>query len=151
MNPERDLHRLVPHRGPMLLLDEVVDASPAHLVAKHRVREGVWPTEGMPAYVTIEILAQAIAAFESSRSPRGDGKPAIGVLLGTRAFRSRRPAFAAGTTLILRVDEQMSDPSGFGAFQGSVQDEAGETLAEGMLKVYRPEDFWAYLAQSNPR
>ena len=49
------------------------------------------------------------------------------------------------------MDEQMSDPSGFGAFQGSVQDEAGETLAEGMLKVYRPEDFWAYLAQSNPR
>ena len=135
----------------MLLLDEVIEATATHLVARHRVQEDIWPTAGMPAYVAIEILAQAIAAFESSRSPRGDGKPVIGVLLGTRAFRSQRTAFAVGMTLVLRVEEQMSDPSGFGAFQGSVTDEAGERLAEGMLKVYRPEDFWTYLDSYQPR
>jgi predicted hotdog family 3-hydroxylacyl-ACP dehydratase len=148
MSAQDEILALVPHRRPLLLIDTVVERGPTHLVVRTEVRPARWSPCGLPSYVAIEMIAQAIAAFETSRSPRDDGKPAIGVLLGTRLCKSAKAHLPAGAQLRIRVEERMSDPSGFGAFQGTVSADTGEVLVEALVKVYRPEDFWAYLSTS---
>lgn len=140
-----DARKFVPHREPLLLVDCIVEHSQESIVATHRVSESLWPSTGMPAYLGIEIIAQTIAALESARSKRADGRPVLGVLLGTRVYRSVSPAFATGETLTIKVVEKMADPSGFGAFQGTIAGPDGRVLAEGLVKVYRPDDFWNYI------
>lgn len=145
MSPPQEARRFVPHREPLLLLDNIIEHDRETLVATYQVKETPWPASGMPAYIGIEIIAQAVAALETARSQNGDGSPALGVLLGTRSYRSAVANFPVGTTLTVRVTEKMADPSGFGAFQGTLYAEDGAMAAEALVKVYRPDDFWNYI------
>jgi predicted hotdog family 3-hydroxylacyl-ACP dehydratase len=121
-----DLLRLVPHRPPMLLLDGA-DAGGAFLT----VDPGAWyagPGGAMPGWIGLEVMAQAVAAFQG----RG-GAPRRGYLVGTRSYRSAA-SFPAGALLRVRVGVTDEDPSGLATFACEILLD-GETAASAILMV----------------
>lgn len=79
---------LIPHRGPALLLEAVVEAADDRLVASAAVPHGsAFAAQGLaPPFVALEVAAQAAAAFEALRRRRagGDPEPRVGYLVGAR-------------------------------------------------------------------
>jgi predicted hotdog family 3-hydroxylacyl-ACP dehydratase len=79
---------LIPHRGPALLLETVVEAADDRLVASAAVPQGsAFAAQGLaPSFVALEVAAQAAAAFEALRRRRagGDPEPRVGYLVGAR-------------------------------------------------------------------
>jgi len=133
------LSELVPHRPPMLLLDHVLAADDASLVASvtiHAETEFL-EAEGVPAHIGIEYMAQACAAFAGARARAEQREPRIGFLLGSRRFLMHRPWYRLGETLRVTVRLVYQDDA-MGSFVGSVE-VAGEVAAEADLTVYEPQ------------
>jgi len=141
------IEELIPHRGTLLLLDRVIVFSDVAAEAEYTPRRDAWyaDAEGnMPAWIGIEVMAQAIAAHVSLLK-RQHGMPVkMGALLGTRSYRSAAACFPAGKSLHIRAELVLSDPSGLGAYDCTISQEK-LPFAQAVLKVYEPEDFTAFV------
>jgi len=109
LSPER-VRALLPHRGPMLLIDTVIELVPGErAVAEHRVEPdafwvaGHFPAEPiMPGVLIAEAMAQAAAlAALSALEP---GAAAV-YLVGYDKLRFRRPV-RPGDVLTLRAEHR---------------------------------------------
>ena len=83
-----DIRDLLPHSGPMVLLDRLVAADDESLCAEVRIRADslFFVDGGVGGWVGLEYMAQAIGAFAGYRA-RLRGEPVrIGFLLGTRRY-----------------------------------------------------------------
>jgi predicted hotdog family 3-hydroxylacyl-ACP dehydratase len=130
---------LLPHRSPMILLDEILGYDETSLTAGVQVSAASLFVEeaAVPAHIGLEYMAQACGAFAGLMA-RDRGEPVrIGFVLGTRQYRVHVPSFRCGDRLVVTVsvlyqDEQM------GAFDCRI--EIGGTLAaEAQLSVYQPD------------
>jgi predicted hotdog family 3-hydroxylacyl-ACP dehydratase len=132
------LTELVPHRPPMLLLDQVLAADDTTLQASLTIHAGTefLEAEGVPAHIGIEYMAQACAAFAGSRASRAGAVPRIGFLLGSRRFAMQRPWYRLGDVLLVSVTLVYQDEA-MGSFAGRIE-VAGEVAAEADLTVYEP-------------
>lgn len=142
---------LVPHRGAMLLLDGVAAADAAGIEAHATVRAGAWYLDergAMPAWIGIELMAQAVAAFAGLEGRRSGRPPRPGMLLGTRAYRAHAPSFPPGERLRISAKLAEADESGFGTYECAIHGAAGP-LAEATLKVFAPADLRGYI-ESRP-
>lgn len=140
-----DIEHLVRHRGTMLLIDRLVEASESHAIGEVLVSENSSFYRsgcGVPAYVGLEYMAQTVAAFDGARRVETGEPPAIGFLLGTRRYKAERNYFEAGELLSVRAEMVFSE-NGMASFDCAISVE-GEPRASAMLNVYRPED-GAYL------
>jgi predicted hotdog family 3-hydroxylacyl-ACP dehydratase len=140
---------LVAHRGDMLLIDRVLAADGTWIKVAAHADPQAWYAQAdgaMPAWLGIELMAQAIAAWAGLQGWRL-GQPAKkGFLLGTRNYISRQPAFAPGSELEITASETFREDNGLAAFDCTLA-MAGETLAEAALKVFEPNDFEAFMEQ----
>lgn len=155
------IERYVPHRGAMLLLDRLLEASAEHAVAEVRVpHDGLFVENGyVPAWVGIEYMAQTVAAWAGWQAAQRNEPARIGFLLGSRKFEAFRPAFAAGSLLRVRVQCELIGSNGLGMFDcqllisetgGTAQDnkhgERYETVvAHARVSVYEPDDGASYI------
>ena len=71
--PPHAMDTWVPHRGGMSLLDDVVRCDDESIEARVRVpADGLFNgDDGVPAWVGIEYMAQAVAAWSGARNARG--------------------------------------------------------------------------------
>ena len=140
MSIEYSVDDLVPHSGSMSLLSRVtaygddwleaeVDISSATLFAEE---------QGVPAWVGLEYLAQAIAAFSGVQERKQNQPPKLGFLLGTRRYESNVPWFATGLTLTVRVERDMVAENGLHVFKGMLT--AFNVEATANLNVFQPDD-----------
>ncbi|HEX4081052.1 MAG TPA: hypothetical protein VHX61_19485 [Rhizomicrobium sp.] len=140
---------LIVHRLPMRLLDRIISLSEGEVVADAVVRPDnpfFEPGRGLPAYVGLEMMAQAIAALDGEKR-RNSSRPAkIGFLLGCRRYMSRVPIFAEGTRLTVRAKMVFEDNEML-AFDCGIEDSNG-ALATANLKVYAPADPLAFLKRA---
>lgn len=145
------IEAIIPHRGTMLMLDSVAACSDESLTALASVRADAWYADeqgAMPAWIGIELMAQAIAAHVGLLSMR-DGKPARpGVLLGTRRYEAAQAAFAGSVPLCVTVNELLRSEEGHGAY-GCTINQDGELLAEATVKVYQPRDFQTFIEENS--
>jgi predicted hotdog family 3-hydroxylacyl-ACP dehydratase len=128
---------LLPHGPEMTLVHRFVsyDASRSVVAADIDERCVFFEGNGVPAWVGIEYMAQAIAAHAGFEA-RSRGEPAaVGFVLGTRAYESLVDAFPAGCTLTISVEPQVSD-GGFGSFGCTI--ETDRVVARAVINVYRP-------------
>jgi predicted hotdog family 3-hydroxylacyl-ACP dehydratase len=123
----------------MSLLDAVERHDAESLVARVRVpAQGLFATpQGVPAWVGIEYMAQAVAAWSGARARAGGGSPRIGYLLGCRRYEAEVPVFAAGTELQVHVQCELTAENGLGMFDCRIEQE-GRALAHGRLSVFEP-------------
>lgn len=148
----RDLpiESILPHRGTMLLLARVHGWDEESLAAEAHVDPAAWYADAdgnMPAWIGIELMAQAIAAHVGLLSMR-EGQPARpGVLLGSRKYATSVPAFAPGQPLRVEAREVLRSTEGHGAYECTISTGA-RSLANAVIKVYQPTDFQAFIKGS---
>jgi predicted hotdog family 3-hydroxylacyl-ACP dehydratase len=128
---------LLPHGPEMTLLDSLVEYSPQRSVAKVTITHRSRFLEGaaVPAWVGIEYMAQTIAAHAGYEARLRGGPPAIGFLLGTRAYRSDVGDFPLGSTLTISVEPLVVDPK-LGAFQCAIALDG--VVARAVVNTYQP-------------
>jgi predicted hotdog family 3-hydroxylacyl-ACP dehydratase len=107
--PFADLDAILPHRGPMRLLEAVVDGAPGWAVTRARASER-WPLcrqDRIDPLVMIELVAQSAAvSLGMSRQAAGTaGGDRFGFLVGIREACFFVAALRPGDTLITRVED----------------------------------------------
>lgn len=124
---------LVPHQGPMCLLDHVIDANDRHIVVVVIPSPGnlFADTRGIPVQVALEWMAQASAAW-STLQPREGGTPRQGMLLGARRFEARVDHLTFDQPLEVMVSVDTIADSGLGTFEGVLY-RPGENPGHGWM------------------
>ena len=129
---------LLPHGPEMTLIDRLVECSPQRAVATvtiERASRFFAAPDGVPAWVGIEYMAQTIAARAGYEARLRGEPPAIGFLLGTRAYRSEVGAFPLGAALTVSVQPLVAD-SKLRAFQCAIATD--RVLATAVVNTYQP-------------
>jgi predicted hotdog family 3-hydroxylacyl-ACP dehydratase len=143
----RDLSVLLPHRPPMVLLDEVVDYGDDFAIGRVFVtpRSPFFDRamDGVPAWVGIEYMAQTMAIWAADQQLRVGRPVNVAFLLGARRYRSNVPSFPNGAVLTVRSDTLFNDENNVGAFACRI--EGGGILAEARLNAFRPDDPLAFV------
>jgi predicted hotdog family 3-hydroxylacyl-ACP dehydratase len=142
---------VVPHRGSMLLLDALLAADEESVTVEGPVQRGqLFATDaGVPAYVGIEVMAQAIAAWAGCRAVRLGRPVNPGFLLGTRRYACTLAHFPFGARLRIVARREIMGDNGLGMFACTLS--LGESvLAEAMLSVFEPPDAAAFLEETSP-
>ena len=109
---------LLPHRGRAALIDKVLEDTRDNIrVSAHITPENPYfePGLGVPAWVGIELMAQAIAAHAGLAARREQKPPRAGMLLGTRRFAASMAYFPAGSELEVRAQRDFGDDGGLAA------------------------------------
>lgn len=147
MNTFPSIEYLLPHRGNMLLLEAIIAADDESATCRARPDAGAWYADDsnnigvMPAWIGIELMAQAIAAHVALAARRAGKPPRPGVLLGTRAYKTCVSHFPAGAELRVSARLSYRDESGLGAYDCALADAAGVELATAAITVFEPNDF----------
>ena len=127
----------LPHRAPMLLIDRVDGVTAAGGTGHVRLSADAWyaDAEGRtPAWIGLELMAQAVAACRGRYLAGQGSAPGGGYLVGTRSYRSTVPTFPPGVDLAIQVRLVEADDSGLSSFDCEIlQDEL--PLATATLKV----------------
>jgi len=148
--PNLTIGAVLPHVGSMLLLDELRDYGPEHVTCGVTIHARTMFCEnvsGVPAWVGLEYMAQTCCAFSGIEEVRAGAEPSIGLLLGSRSYKSEVEWFALGAVLRIRAELQMRDESGLVAFTCTIH-EGDRMLASGDVKAYRPKDVLALIRGS---
>ncbi|MBB5017432.1 putative hotdog family 3-hydroxylacyl-ACP dehydratase [Chitinivorax tropicus] len=139
------IHELVPHGGRMVLLDRVIAADADSLTAEVTIHFDSMFCDGqqMGAWVGIEYMAQAIAAFAGLHARQQGEKIKVGFLLGTRRYSASQPYFAVGDTLRVTVNKELQGDSGLASFDCAIKSDNIDVRA--VLTVFQPADPQMYL------
>lgn len=130
----------IPHRAPMVLVDELVDFSEKSCVGHLTVRPDLpfMQDEGLPSWVGIEIMAQTIAMYAGVQQRLKGEAPKLGFLLGCKKFEMAQAFFAVGEQLRIDIELQFLNQQHIGIFDCTVNTTQGCTTAT--LLVAQPED-----------
>lgn len=139
---------LVPHSGKMSLLTRVVNYGDDWLEAEVDVHvESMFvEAQGVPSWVGIEYMAQAVAAFAGLQEKANGGEPKMGFLLGTRRYNIDAEWFPVGVTLTVRVDRDMVAENGLHVFQTTIK--APGITASASLNVFQPDNAEQFIKES---
>ena len=146
-----DIRELVPHAGPMCLLDRVVAADCGTLTAEVAIHEASLffseASGGVGSWVGVEYMAQAVAAHAGWLARRDGGEVKVGFLLGSRRYSTHSPLFSSGQVLQVKVKVEMRGDNGLGAYECSIAETGnpGRELASATLTVFQPDDVNAFL------
>lgn len=144
------LHDLLPHRPPMILIDELVHWDEREVVCSVTIRDDApFVVDGrVPALVSIEYFAQTVAAFYGYLA-RHRQQFTMGMLLGTRELELRTDFFRVGDALTITGRELWNGgaSSAGGASPGEASSEgsapAGGTLAQFRCELLRGPELLA--------
>ncbi|ASJ76860.1 hypothetical protein [Granulosicoccus antarcticus] len=130
----------VPHSGRMCLLDTLLKTNGEVLEA------GVVPTlqsqfatdQGVPGWIGLEWMAQAIAAWSGVQARAAGRAPAIGFLLGTRHYDCKQPWLTLGEHFRIRVEQDFQADNGLGSFICNIYDSRSNQIASAQVNVFQP-------------
>ncbi len=141
------LEELIAHRQPMCFLDRILAVDDTMSVAEAHVDRNnplYVPGRGLPAYVGVEMMAQAIAAIDGMKRKMEGLPPKIGFLLGCRRYNVRCAEFAEDARLKVVANMVFNDGAMF-SFECRIEGEGGETLATATMNVFAPVNPRAFL------
>ena len=145
-----DIRSLIPHAGPMVLLDRVISVDEDSLCAEVSIRSNTLfcGPDGVGAWVGIEYMAQAIAAWAGYTAQLRGEPVKLGFLLGTRRYECSRPIFVIGSLLQVHVRRVFQDESGLGSFECYIDDEQGR-VATATVTVFQPRNVNDFLERNS--
>lgn len=138
------------HSGNMRLLDRAVCFDAESALAEYTPNADAWyaDSEGnMPAWIGIELMAQAISLHAGLLKQGDSTPPKHGALLGTRSYTASTSAFSADMPLMILVKLAYRDTSGLGAYDCIIYASPNHDniLAKASLKVFEPDNFQQFL------
>ena len=145
-----DIRSLVPHGGPMVLLDRVISADEKSLLAEVCIRSDslFCDANGVGAWVGIEYMAQAIGAWAGYSAQLRSEPVKLGFLLGTRCYECSRPIFALGSVLRVYAERVFQNENGLGSFECFIDTEEGR-IATATITVFQPANVNDFLQGSS--
>jgi predicted hotdog family 3-hydroxylacyl-ACP dehydratase len=122
----------------MTVIDKLESYDPQRSVASAQVRADNVFFDGtaVPAWAGIEYMAQTVAAHAGADARLRGARPALGLLVGTRAYRSDLAEFPLGSRLTITVQPLWSDAR-LAAFDCSIRLD-GEEVASAVINAYVP-------------
>ena len=128
---------LLPHDPPMVLLNRALSWDEASLQAEVVIcSDSIFCAKGgVPGWVGIEYMAQAVAAHAGYSARLLGEPPAIGYLLGTRTYKCALDHFAIGSELTIQIKSLFVE-AGLGAFACNINMDG--TVATATINVYQP-------------
>ncbi|MCD8024071.1 MAG: hypothetical protein LUE64_00885 [Candidatus Gastranaerophilales bacterium] len=143
MNNKLKLEDILPHKNPMILIDEIVDYSipDRYLKSKVTIKENSLfydsKIKGVSSIIGIEYMAQTIGCYAFLRKKLKT--PKIGYLLGTRLYNNLLDKFEQGKTYYILVKEIFSEGE-INSFDCLIYNETKEEVASAALNVYQEAD-----------
>ena len=144
MIEKEELATILPHQGRMLLLSRIIEYSMEErfLRAEYDITEDCLfydpVIKGVPAWVSFEFLAQAIASVSGLWSISKGEKPKMGFILSVSSMKIDIPFFSLGTTveLTVSVTDNMDQVFNFDA-EASIE---GKKYVQAKLTVMEAEE-----------
>lgn len=146
-----ELAALVPHRPPMLLVDELVSHEGRKVVCRAHVRsDHPFLRDGkVPVLVAVELFAQSAAALVGLLAARGGASMTQGALLGSREVRFFTDALRVGDTVDIHCAEAWTIGPAAQIECALYRD--GARIAEGSINVMAGEPQGAAAAREARR
>lgn len=133
--------QLLPHRGPAVLIDEILHQDAAGIRVRAAITAGhpfFEAGHGVPAWAGIEMMAQAVAAHAGLLGQRVGRGPRPGMLLGTRRYRADVAWFAEGEALDIYAATAFGQEGGMAACDCRIACD-GRILAEATIIIMEGE------------
>jgi predicted hotdog family 3-hydroxylacyl-ACP dehydratase len=135
-----DVEKLIPHRHPMRLVEEVVTIDEDAVETSSVVRD-TWPTAEhgcVRTVVLVELIAQSAAVLQGWKERRENDTALGGLLVGIQHATLTRPTVPVGARLLctVRISHGLTN---YLAFEGEVKDEAGAVWLTGAIQAFRPD------------
>jgi len=111
MTEINDLTSILPHSGRMLLLSKITgyNSEERSLEAEYHITENCLFFDsaigGVPSWVGLECIAQAIASFSGFSDCEKSKKPRIGFILSISKMEVFIPVLKSGSTAVIKVKE----------------------------------------------
>lgn len=150
MSTYPDIRELLPHDSPMILLDSVVEVRDAGLTAQVTVTpESLFADkDGVPAWVGLEYMGQAIAAYAGAHARRRGEPVRIGFLVSTRRYQPGCAYFPLGAQLTVSAESIAESQQGLSVFECSIH---GPGIAvSANLNVYQPDNIEIFMRENMP-
>jgi len=127
---------VLPHSAPMILLDEIVAYGGANIRCRATIRsDSMFVDAGrVRAIVSLEYMAQAVAAFAGMRGRSIGAPPRIGYVIGAREMALEVDQFEIGDELLVDAEEVWGDER-MSSFRCRVTRD-GRCVAEAGLNFY---------------
>jgi predicted hotdog family 3-hydroxylacyl-ACP dehydratase len=133
------IEELIPHSGPMVLVDELVRWAEGEAACNLRVREHApFVADGkVESAVTIEYMAQTVAACLGYEALRGGAGVRVGMIIACKRFVAHGDALAVGDELSIDVKRVRGNEM-LSHFDCRVL-RAGVLFSEAVLTLYHAE------------
>ena len=128
--------QLIPHREPMILLDEMLGWSQGQSKCRVTVRDGARFVEDgrLETPLLMEHMAQAVAVCLGYQAFRGGHGIRVGMIVGCRTFESFTAAAFVGEELIVSAEQRGANASVSG-FECEVERD-DDCIARAYLTLY---------------
>ncbi len=136
------LESILPHKKPMILIDDVlgysIEEGWLRSIVKISSNSQFFDKKlgGISSVVGIEYMAQTIGCYAFLKSKREE--PQVGFLLGTRLYNNKSALFKENETLEILVKEVFSG-NGIVSFDCFIYNQ-GEEVASAAVNVYQNEE-----------
>lgn len=134
----------LPHELPMVLVETVHGVGDDHASCEVLVsKDGILApfineSNVIPAWFAIEMMAQTIGVWCGWHALKQNKQPRLGLLLGTRAFKSSISEFPIGSRLFIFINLRLRDNK-LANFDCRIELD-GKTVTQAKLNVYEPDD-----------
>ena len=143
-----DVEQLLPHRGDMVLIDQIIDEGDGYGAASVKVDAASKFFEeeinGIRAFIGLEWMAQTIAALAGIEALKNNKPVQVGFLLGSRKYEPSKNVFERDEEYIIRVEQMYKEDNGLGSFQCSIH-QGDELIADSKLNVFAPDNVEQFL------
>lgn len=141
--PNYDLSKVLPHKKPMILIDDILTINLAKktLTATVEIKDDSLffdkSINGISSVLGIEYMAQTIGCYAYFKN--NQKTPNIGFLLGTRLYNNALAVFEKGENFNITVTEIFTNDQII-AFDCIIFNKDNEEIASGTLNVYQNEN-----------
>ena len=140
-----DLQTILPHRPPMIFIDEVIeyDLDQFSLTASVMIKDDSMFFDknlgGVPAWAGLEYIAQTVGALSGiCNRENGNHEPQLGFILGARKYKNTVKYYKNKEKYYIFIEKQFYD-SELGNFAGTIKDEGGNLCAAVEITVFTPK------------
>ncbi len=148
-----DIEDIIKHRKPMRLVDKLISFDEDKACVSVAINENCEfyqaEKKGVPSYIGIEYMAQAIAAHAGAKELENGNDIRLGFLLGSRKYKPSTAYFTNGVTLLVYVEKLLVDAAGLSVFDCEIvaKSQPEIVLAKAKVNVYQPEDSTEYVGK----
>jgi predicted hotdog family 3-hydroxylacyl-ACP dehydratase len=144
---------VMPHQGKMLLLERILewDAEQLRALAIIRPDMPMADEQGLPAWVGLELMAQAAAALAGCHARNRQAPAQIGFLVGSRRYQCNCSYFPVGAHLEIQVSQSMRGDNGLSVFDAAITGTGPQSAitASAAINIFQPADPEAFIKSAS--